>query len=87
MLTAAVLLVYLPVLLGSRVLAPLVRFCRALDEAGVLDRFGRTTLPGGRRAAGRLPGPASAWTSARDLASPPAESFRAWWQRTDGGRR
>jgi iron-sulfur cluster protein len=54
----------------------------------VLGRLGRATLPGGRRAAGRLPGPgASAWTSARDLPAPPAESFRAWWKRTDGGRR
>jgi iron-sulfur cluster protein len=54
----------------------------------VLSRFGRTTLPGGRRAAGRIPGPgASAWTSGRDLPAPPTESFRAWWERTDGGRR
>ena len=30
---------------------------------------------------------ASAWTSARDLPAAPQESFRAWWQRTDGGRR
>jgi iron-sulfur cluster protein len=53
----------------------------------VLSRFGRTTLPGGRKAAGRIPGPGAAkWTSARDLPAPPAESFRAWWKRTDGGK-
>ncbi len=27
---------------------------------------------------------ASRWTSARDLPTPPKESFRAWWRRTDG---
>jgi iron-sulfur cluster protein len=27
---------------------------------------------------------ASKWTSARDLPTPPKESFRAWWRRTDG---
>ena len=53
----------------------------------VLARVSRTALPGGRPAAGRLPGPgAAAWTGARDLPAPPAESFRAWWARTDGGR-
>ncbi|RYU13742.1 lactate utilization protein B [Nocardioides iriomotensis] len=41
--------------------------------------------PLGLRAA-RLLGVAHRWTSARDLPPPAAESFRAWWQRTDGGR-
>ena len=65
------------------------RLGRAEQASGlagrVLSRFSRTTLPGGRAAAGRLPGPASGWTSARDLPAPPPESFRAWWKRTDGG--
>ncbi len=47
----------------------------------VLSRFSRSTLPGGRSAAGRLAGPAVAWTDARDLPAPPVESFRAWWAR------
>ncbi|MCB0906610.1 MAG: iron-sulfur cluster-binding protein [Nocardioidaceae bacterium] len=50
----------------------------------VAQRLGRRTAPGGRRVLGSLPGPAAGWTGARDLPSPPAESFRAWWRRTRG---
>jgi L-lactate dehydrogenase complex protein LldF len=61
---------------------------RAAGAVGrLVDRMGRRTLPGGRRALTRLPWPGSAWSGARDLPAPPAESFRAWWRRTSGGRR
>jgi L-lactate dehydrogenase complex protein LldF len=36
---------------------------------------------------GRMPRPMSRWTDARDLPAPPRDSFRAWWKRTDGGRK
>jgi L-lactate dehydrogenase complex protein LldF len=61
---------------------------RAAGWSGrVVTAVSRRALPGGRTAIGRLPWPGSLWTDARDLPSPPRESFRAWWRRTDGGRR
>ncbi|CAM5254320.1 Iron-sulfur cluster-binding protein OS=Streptomyces alboniger OX=132473 GN=CP975_03805 PE=4 SV=1 [Streptomyces alboniger] len=33
-----------------------------------------------------LPGPGSAWSGPRDLPPAPAEPFRDWWQRTNGGK-
>ncbi len=54
--------------------------------AGVAGRLLTRRLPGGRRAITWLPGPGGRWTGARDLPLPPAESFRAWWRRTGGGR-
>ncbi|MDC0765426.1 LutB/LldF family L-lactate oxidation iron-sulfur protein [Streptomyces sp. HD] len=32
-----------------------------------------------------LPGPGKAWSGSRDLPAVPAEPFRDWWQRTQGG--
>lgn len=40
----------------------------------------------GERGISAVPG-FSSWFDARDVRRPPAESFRAWWARTDGGRR
>ncbi|MDH2429718.1 lactate utilization protein B [Sphaerisporangium sp. TRM90804] len=34
-----------------------------------------------------LPGPGAAWTQTRDVPSVPEESFRDWWDRTEGGAR
>ncbi|NHA68157.1 lactate utilization protein B [Phycicoccus flavus] len=53
---------------------------RAAALAGRLP-LGRG-MPGGRRGLTWLPFPGSRWTGARDLPTPPAESFRAWWART-----
>ncbi|MEV7242518.1 lactate utilization protein B [Streptomyces sp. NPDC093248] len=33
-----------------------------------------------------LPGPGRAWSGTRDLPAVPAEPFRDWWQRTNGGK-
>jgi L-lactate dehydrogenase complex protein LldF len=61
---------------------------RISGSAGrVLGRLSRRRSPEGRRVIGRLPGPGKPWTAARDLPAPPRESFRAWWRRTEGGRR
>jgi L-lactate dehydrogenase complex protein LldF len=42
--------------------------------------------PSGDTIVGRLPWPGSYWTDARDAPAPAKESFRHWWDRTDGGR-
>lgn len=51
--------------------------------------FGERFAGVGVRVARRLPGLPGlrGWAGARDLPEPPAESFRAWWKRTSGGRK
>ncbi|MFI9275523.1 LutB/LldF family L-lactate oxidation iron-sulfur protein [Kitasatospora sp. NPDC052896] len=61
---------------ATEVLASPGRFAVA-QRAGALG--GRLLGPHGR--IGRLPGPLHRWSDTRDLPVPPAESFRAWWQR------
>ncbi|MFI5625546.1 LutB/LldF family L-lactate oxidation iron-sulfur protein [Nocardioides sp. NPDC051685] len=46
---------------------------------GLAERLVGTGVRLARRAGARP------WTQARDLPDPPAESFRAWWRRTEGG--
>jgi iron-sulfur cluster protein len=59
----------------------------ALSDArklGFGERFTRVGLGMAKRLSS-MPG-LSKWSSARDLPPAPAESFRSWWERTDGGR-
>ncbi len=57
------------------------RWTRAL-RAGRLGRLFGSRAAGSDGGIKRLPPPLSAWTGARDLPPPPAETFRDWWVRT-----
>ncbi|RZT85948.1 L-lactate dehydrogenase complex protein LldF [Pseudonocardia sediminis] len=52
----------------------------------LINKLGGHAAPGGAPMLGALPGPAAAWAGSRDVPVPAEESFRAWWERTDGGR-
>ncbi|WP_369275111.1 LutB/LldF family L-lactate oxidation iron-sulfur protein [Streptomyces sp. R11] len=58
----------------------------AFSRPGVL-RTGQRLASRTRRLHPRsLPGPGKAWSGTRDLPAVPAEPFRDWWQRTQGGK-
>jgi L-lactate dehydrogenase complex protein LldF len=63
---------------------------RRLEAAGKVaaatGKVLRSKRMGGKEVLHSLPWPASVWSGARDVPVPPTESFRDWWQRTDGGR-
>ncbi len=58
----------------------------AQRAAGLGGRALRSRVLGNKQVLRSLPGPAAGWSNARDTPVPPAESFRSWWERTDGGR-
>ncbi|MGN7781005.1 lactate utilization protein B [Mycolicibacterium sp. 22603] len=58
----------------------------AQGAAALGGRALRSRALGSKEVLRSLPGPGAGWSSARDTPVPPAESFRAWWERTDGGR-
>lgn len=62
------------------------RFEAAESVAGGGGKVLRSRLFGAKQVLRSLPWPASVWSGSRDVPVPPAESFRAWWTRTDGGR-
>lgn len=57
---------------------------RTLSDSRRLRRLERIAGRTGRFVPPRLPVPG--WSSARDVPAPAPESFRDWWERTDGGR-
>jgi L-lactate dehydrogenase complex protein LldF len=62
------------------------RFETAESAAALGGKALRGKLFGGKQMLRALPWPASVWSGAHDTPVPPAESFRSWWARTDGGR-
>ena len=63
---------------------------RSPRRLGLAERVGGLAgrMFGRRGSLRRLPGPGpvAGWFRSRDLKAPARESFRAWWQRTDGDR-
>ncbi len=63
------------------------RFEVAEKAAATGGKVLRSKALGRKEVLRNLPAPLTAWSGARDVPVPPTESFRAWWDRTDGGRK
>jgi len=59
---------------------------RRYEAAQRAARAGAWPLSRDGRIERRLPGPLRGWTAARDLPSPPAQTFREWWRERERGR-
>ncbi len=71
---------------ASWVLADHHRFRNAARVAAIGGKALRSRLFGAKQVLRKLPWPAAIWTRTRDVPVPPTETFRQWWERTDGGR-
>ena len=72
-------------LLAMRAASWMFSDSRRWERAQKASELGGRLL-GRRDAIGRLPGPLSAWSDARDSPIPPSETFRTWWKRERGGQ-
>ena len=59
---------------------------RRYEAAQRAVRVGAWPLSHDGRIERRLPGPLRGWTMTRDLRTPPAQTFREWWQARERGR-
>lgn len=72
---------------GGWVMADHRRLSGVEKMAGVAGKVLRSRALGGKETMTSLPWPARGWSEARDAPVPPVESFRSWWERTEGGTR
>ncbi|CAJ1583300.1 lactate utilization protein B [[Mycobacterium] wendilense] len=72
---------------ASRLFADHRRFGALARVASLGGKALRSRVFGAKRMLRRLPWPVGVWSRSRDAPVPPTETFRQWWERTDGGRR
>ncbi|MFI9380971.1 LutB/LldF family L-lactate oxidation iron-sulfur protein [Kutzneria sp. NPDC052558] len=71
-----------PESVGMAALSWIFGDAKRYESAQKIGSLARYLAPSGRISS--LPWPGSKWTSARDVPTPPAESFRMWWRNNRG---